>query len=145
MADLFENPIGTDGFEFVEFTGPNPQELAAYFERMGFTAVGKHRSKNVLHYKQNDINFILNMEPGGQPANFAPAWAERERHGLPSEGRQKAYHEASARGQAGGYADRADGVDIPCIEGIGGRMCISSIAMARARSMMWISADRRCR
>jgi 4-hydroxyphenylpyruvate dioxygenase len=70
MADLFENPIGTDGFEFVEFTSPEPEKLAAYFEQIGFTAVAKHRSKNVVRYKQNDINFILNMEPAGQAAEF---------------------------------------------------------------------------
>ena len=73
MADLFENPIGTDGFEFVEFTSPEPEKLAAYFEQIGFTAVSRHRSKNVLRYKQNDINFILNMEPSGQPAEFRKA------------------------------------------------------------------------
>ena len=70
MADLFENPLGTDGFEFVEFTSPDPQALGAQFERMGFTAVARHRSKNVLRYRQGDINFILNMEPTGQPAEF---------------------------------------------------------------------------
>jgi 4-hydroxyphenylpyruvate dioxygenase len=75
MADLFENPIGTDGFEFVEFTSPEPEKLAAYFEQIGFTAVAKHRSKNVVRYKQNDINFILNMEPSGQPADFREATA----------------------------------------------------------------------
>src|SRR5215510_10167762 len=73
MADLFENPIGTDGFEFVEFTSPEPEKLAAYFEQIGFTAVAKHRSKNVVRYKQNDINFILNMEPAGQAADFRDA------------------------------------------------------------------------
>lgn len=73
MADLFENPIGTDGFEFVEFTSHQPGELAAYFESIGFTAVAKHRSKNVIRYKQGDINFILNMEPSGQPAEFRGA------------------------------------------------------------------------
>jgi len=70
MADLFDNPLGTDGFEFVEFTSPDPQALGAHFERMGFTAVSRHRSKNVLRYRQGDINFILNMEPTGQPAEF---------------------------------------------------------------------------
>lgn len=122
MADLFENPIGTDGFEFVEFTAPNPQEVAAYFERIGFTAVGKHRSKNVLHYKQNDINFILNMEPGGQPAEF------RNQHGPSANAMafrvkdaKKAYHEALKRGAK--PVDMPIGpmeLDIPCIEGIGG-------------------------
>jgi 4-hydroxyphenylpyruvate dioxygenase len=68
--DLFENPLGTDGFEFVEFTSPEPERLKGLFELMGFTAVSKHRSKNVLRFRQGDINFILNMEAAGQPADF---------------------------------------------------------------------------
>jgi 4-hydroxyphenylpyruvate dioxygenase len=66
----FDNPLGTDGFEFVEFTSPAPERLQRLFELMGFTAVARHRSKNVLRYAQGDINFILNMEPAGQPAAF---------------------------------------------------------------------------
>ncbi|MFN8733504.1 MAG: 4-hydroxyphenylpyruvate dioxygenase, partial [Hyphomonadaceae bacterium] len=42
MADLFENPLGTDGFEFVEFTSPDPDALATYFRQLGFTAVSQH-------------------------------------------------------------------------------------------------------
>jgi 4-hydroxyphenylpyruvate dioxygenase len=67
---LFDNPLGTDGFEFVEFTSENPQGLGTLFESMGFTAVSRHRSKNVLRYKQGGINFLVNMEPHGQPAEF---------------------------------------------------------------------------
>ena len=73
--DLPENPLGTDGFEFVEFTSPDPQALARLFQAMGFTAVARHRSKDVLHFLQGDIHFILNMEPRGQAADF------RGRHG----------------------------------------------------------------
>src|SRR5207253_9958981 len=69
--DLWENPMGTDGFEFVEYTGPDPQALAALFERMGFVAAARHRSKNVTLYKQGDVNFILNAEP----ESFAQAFA----------------------------------------------------------------------
>lgn len=69
-TDLFENPLGTDGFEFVEFTSPEPERLKALFEQMGFTATDRHRSKNVLRFRQGDINFILNMEPSGQAASF---------------------------------------------------------------------------
>jgi len=68
--DLFDNPLGTDGFEFVEFTAPEPERLKGLFEQMGFTAIQRHRSKNVLRFAQGDINFILNMEPVGQPAAF---------------------------------------------------------------------------
>jgi 4-hydroxyphenylpyruvate dioxygenase len=65
-----DNPMGLNGFEFVEFTHPNPEALADLFVRLGFAHVGTHRSKNVRHYAQGDINFILNMEPEGQAAKF---------------------------------------------------------------------------
>lgn len=122
MADLFENPVGTDGFEFVEFTAPDPELLRKQFEMMGFTAVARHRSKNVLRFKQGDINFIVNMEPSGQPAEF------RAVHGPSANGMafrvkdaQHAFAEAIKRGAK--PVDMPLGameLDIPCIEGIGG-------------------------
>jgi len=71
MADLFENPMGLDGFEFVEFSSPEPGILQPVFDLLGFAAVAKHRSKNVTLYRQGGINFILNEEPGSQAAYFA--------------------------------------------------------------------------
>ncbi|CAN1541166.1 MAG: 4-hydroxyphenylpyruvate dioxygenase [Aquidulcibacter sp.] len=122
MADLFENPLGTDGFEFVEFTSPDPDALATYFRQLGFTAVSQHRSKNVIRFKQGDINFILNMEPVGQAAEFreqrgpsANAMAFRVKDAA------HAFREAIARG-----AEAVDSpigpmeLDIPAIKGIGG-------------------------
>ena len=70
---MHDNPLGLDGFEFVEFTGPDPQALAALFEAMGFTHVGTHRSKDVRRYTQGDINFLLNMDTHGQAAEFRNA------------------------------------------------------------------------
>ena len=121
-ADLFDNPLGTDGFEFVEFTSPEPEKLKSLFELMGFTAIARHRSKNVLRFRQGDINFILNMEPSGQAADFraahgpsANAMAFRVRDAA------KAFEMALARG-----ATPVQGpvgpmeLNIPAIEGIGG-------------------------
>jgi 4-hydroxyphenylpyruvate dioxygenase len=71
MAEMFENPLGTDGFEFVEFTSPHPEGLAGLFTQLGFTEVGRHRHKAVSLYRQGDINFILNREPGSLAASFA--------------------------------------------------------------------------
>src|SRR6476646_7671449 len=68
-----DNPLGLDGFEFVEFTGPDPAALAALFTAMGFSHVANHRSKNVRRYAQGDINFLLNMDATGQVANFRAA------------------------------------------------------------------------
>ncbi len=64
------NDMGLDGFEFVEFTHPDPEALAGLFVKMGFTHVATHRSKNVRRYAQGDINFLLNMDPEGQVARF---------------------------------------------------------------------------
>lgn len=65
------NPMGTDGFEFVEYTAPDPQALAALFERMGFRAAARHRHKDVTLYRQGDVNFILNAEPDSFAQSFA--------------------------------------------------------------------------
>jgi 4-hydroxyphenylpyruvate dioxygenase len=73
MADLFENPMGTDGFEFIEYTAPDTAALGRYFESLGFRAVAKHRSKNVTLYKQHDVNFIVNAEGESHGARFAKA------------------------------------------------------------------------
>jgi 4-hydroxyphenylpyruvate dioxygenase len=69
--DLWDNPMETDGFEFVEYTAPDPQALGAVFERMGFTAVARHRSKRVTLYRQGDVNFIVNAEPASFAQSFA--------------------------------------------------------------------------
>jgi len=117
-----ENPIGLDGFEFVEFTSPDPDALAGLFVKLGFTHVGNHRSKNVRHYAQGDINFILNMEPSGQPADF------RQAHGPSANGMafrvgdaKQALALALERGAVQAETQRGPGeLDIPAIEGIGG-------------------------
>jgi 4-hydroxyphenylpyruvate dioxygenase len=66
-----ENPMGTDGFEFVEYTAPDPAQLGALFEQMGFAAVARHRSKDVILYRQGRINFIVNREPDSFAQSFA--------------------------------------------------------------------------
>ncbi len=71
MADLFDNPMGLCGFEFVEFASPTPGLLEPIFEKMGFSLVARHRSKEVLLYRQNDINFIVNNEPKSEAGYFA--------------------------------------------------------------------------
>ncbi len=122
MTDLFDNPLGTDGFEFVEFTSPEPKKLQQLFELMGFQAVAAHRSKDVLRYAQGDINFILNMEPAGQPAAFrsvhgpgANAMAFRVRDA----GRAlKLAVERGAKPVTGPVGPME--LNIPAIEGIGG-------------------------
>ena len=119
-----DNPLGLDGFEFVEFTGPDPDALAALFTALGFTHMGNHRSKNVRHYAQGDINFILNMEPTGQASSF------RSAHGPSANAMafrvkdaKKAFEMAVERGATPVETPRGpDELDIPAIEGIGGSL-----------------------
>ena len=119
---MHDNPLGLDGFEFVEFTSPHPHALAALFEAMGFTHLATHRSKSVRRYAQGDINLILNMEARGQVARF------RARHGPSANAMAFRVHDAAAalaeavrRG-----AKPVEGpvgpmeLNIPAIEGIGG-------------------------
>jgi 4-hydroxyphenylpyruvate dioxygenase len=68
---LWDNPLGTDGFEFVEYAAPDPAALGRLFEQLGFTAVARHRSKNVLLYRQGGVNFIVNAEPDSFAQGFA--------------------------------------------------------------------------
>lgn len=67
----WDNPMGTDGFEFVEYAAPDPVAMGQLFERMGFQAIAKHRRKNVTLYRQGEINFIINAEPDSFAQRFA--------------------------------------------------------------------------
>jgi 4-hydroxyphenylpyruvate dioxygenase len=71
MADLFDNPMGLMGFEFVEFASPVAGVLEPMLEKLGFALLARHRSKDVVLYRQGGINFIVNREPKSQAAYFA--------------------------------------------------------------------------
>ena len=75
MADLFDNPMGLMGFEFVEFAAPVAGVLEPVFAQMGFSHVARHRSKDVDLYRQGQINFIINREP------HSAAWYFAAEHG----------------------------------------------------------------
>jgi 4-hydroxyphenylpyruvate dioxygenase len=117
-----ENPMGTDGFEFVEFCHPEPSELDRLFKIMGFTPVARHRSKDVTLYRQGDVNFILNAEPESFAAQFAaqhgpsaPAMAFRVVDAKHAYERALAIGATPARTQVGPME-----LNVPAIEGIGG-------------------------
>jgi 4-hydroxyphenylpyruvate dioxygenase len=69
----FENPMGIDGFEFVEFAAPDPAGLHALFKRMGFSAVLKHKTRPITVYRQGGVNFVINEDPNSFAADFAKA------------------------------------------------------------------------
>ena len=122
MTDLFENPLGLDGSEFVEFSAPEKGVLEPVFEAMGFAMIARHRSKDVQLWRQGDINLIANYEPRSPAAYFTAehgpsacgmGWRVRDA--------ASAYAEAIARG--------AEPVEVktgpmelrlPAIRGIGG-------------------------
>ncbi len=117
-----DNPLGLDGFEFVEFSAPEKDVLEPVFKAMGFTLVARHRSKDVQLWRQGGITLIANYEPRSPAAYFAAehgasacgmGWRVRDA--------AKAYAEAIERG--------AEPVDVrtgpmelrlPAIRGIGG-------------------------
>jgi 4-hydroxyphenylpyruvate dioxygenase len=122
MAELWENPLGTDGFEFVEYTAPDVTMLHKLFEKLGFRAVATHRSKNVTLYRQGDTNFIVNAEPNSHASRFAEAHGPSAcAMGFRVKDAAAAYKkaiEAGAKpfeGQIGSME-----LNIPAIEGIGG-------------------------
>src|ERR1700722_16868103 len=124
MPELFENPMGTDGFEFVEYATPDPQLLRTLFERLGFPVVARHRSKNVTRHAQGDINFIINAEADSFAQGFARAhgpsacaMAFRVRDAA------FAYRRALELGARPGPQSAGPmELNIPCIEGIGGSL-----------------------
>src|SRR3954469_5525838 len=117
-----ENPMGTDGFEFVEYTAPDIELLRSLFTQMGFPEAARHKRKNVTCHKQGDCNFIINAEPGSYAEDYARdhgpsacAMAFRVKDA-------KAAHErALGLGATNVEVKKGDGeLDIPAIEGIGG-------------------------
>ena len=124
MTGLFDNPLGLDGFEFIEFSAPEKGLLEPVFERMGFSRIARHRSKDVDLWRQGEINLIANYETKSPAAYFA---AE---HGPSACGMafrvqnaRVAYDEAIARG-AEPVETRTGPMELrlPAIRGIGGAM-----------------------
>ncbi len=68
---MIENPMGTDGFEFIEYTSADPAYLRVLFEKMGFPVTARHRSKDVTLHSQGDINFLINAEENSFAQQFA--------------------------------------------------------------------------
>ncbi|SFV07181.1 4-hydroxyphenylpyruvate dioxygenase [Methylobacterium sp. 174MFSha1.1] len=118
------NPMGTDGFEFVEYAHPEPQALHDLFRAMGFSAVARHRTKAITVYRQGDVNYLVNEEPGSHGHRFvaahgpcAPSMAFRVVDA------KAAFDRAVSLGAE--PADPADGaktLDVPAIKGIGGSL-----------------------
>jgi 4-hydroxyphenylpyruvate dioxygenase len=123
-TDLWDNPMGTDGFEFVEYTAPDAPALGRLFEQLGFTAAAQHRSKKVTLYRQGDVNFVVNAEPESFAQAFARlhgpsvcAIAFRVRDAAAAYRRALALGARPVVGKVGPME-----LNIPAIEGIGGSL-----------------------
>ena len=119
MTPAAANPLGLDGFEFCEFTSPDPAAMAAQFEQLGFVAAHHHPVRDIVHYKQGRINLLLNRSAEGQAAEFRAA------HGPSASGMafrvsdaRRAYEAALERGAK--PARGALGENAYVLEGIGG-------------------------
>jgi 4-hydroxyphenylpyruvate dioxygenase len=119
-----DNPMGTDGFEFVEYAHPEPAKLHALFALMGFAPVARHRAKKITVYRQGDVNYLVNQEPGSHGTNFVVA------HGPCASSMafrvvdaKQAFERALALGAEAADATPAQKtLDVPAIKGIGGSL-----------------------
>jgi 4-hydroxyphenylpyruvate dioxygenase len=121
QVKTWDNPMGTAGFEFIEYAAPDPKAMGEVFQKMGFRPIAKHRHKQVTLYRQGQINFIINAEPDSFAQRFA------RQHG-PSvcaiafrvQDAASAYRRALGLG-AWGFANQAGPgeLNIPAIKGIG--------------------------
>jgi 4-hydroxyphenylpyruvate dioxygenase len=120
ISDL--NPMGTRGFEFVEFTGPDPATLDRTFRLLGFQPIAQHRSKPVTLYRQGDVNFILNAQKDGFAGAFAAAHGPSVcAIGIRVDDAPAALRRAQALGAKVLLSDAGPmEVTLPAVEGIGG-------------------------
>ena len=119
-----QNPMGTDGFEFVEYAHPEPEKLHALFRLMGFIAVARHKTKAITVYRQGDVNYLVNEQPGTHGYDFvaahgpcAPSMAFRVVDA------KRAYERALSLGaEPADETSSRKTLDVPAIKGIGGSL-----------------------
>ena len=117
---MSENPVGLDGMEFLEYSGPEASLFKTLFENLGMTAVAKHKTKNATLYRQNDINFILNEDSSGFAAEFAKSHGPCVcSSGFRVQDAQKAFDIAVERGAKPYTEEGTKTLPWPTIYGIG--------------------------
>ena len=124
QVTTFDNPMGIDGFEFVEFAAPEGQGAAMhdYLRRMGFSATRRHRSRAITLYRQGGVNFLLNEDRDSFASEFAA------QHGPSACGFAIRFREPIARvhdavlgngGEAITHKAETRAIDAPVVKGIG--------------------------
>ncbi len=120
---LWENPVGTDGFAFVEFAAADPKPLHDLLTTLGFIAVAKHASKPATLYRQGDIDFIVNEDVDGHAGRFAAEHGPSAcAMGFRVANAEKAHAKLLAEGAADGATHAGRTLAAPAIEGIGGSL-----------------------
>ncbi len=117
----WDNPMGTAGFEFIEYTAEDPAALGRVFEALGFRAIARHRNKDVILYRQGGINFLVNAEPDSFARRFARLHGPSIcAIGLRVQDAARAYRMALDKG-AWGFDSHSGPMElnIPAIKGIG--------------------------
>lgn len=117
-----QNPIGLHGVDFIEYSGPIAQHFETLFSRMGFVEAGKIKDKNIKLFRQGDINFILNLQPGTFAVDFAKVHGPSAvATGFRVADAQKAFDAAIKRGARAytGSNETKGAEPFPAIYGIG--------------------------
>lgn len=118
MADIHHNPLKTDGFEFIEYTG-DIGVLETLFKNMGFSQVGVHKDHDIRLYRQGKINFLLNADKSGQAKAFSDQHGSgANAMGFVVDDAKFAHAEALKTGAKDASAKAHS--DLLAIEGIGG-------------------------
>lgn len=118
------NPMGTDGFEFVEFASAEPAALHEFFASLGFHASAHHKTRDVALYKQGDIQLLVN----GDASSFGRRFYEKHgpcacSFGIRVADAEYALERALSLGAEQGESEYSvDGREIPCIVGVGGAL-----------------------
>lgn len=146
---MSHNPVGIRGFDFIEFSSPEPEKLDLLFKTLGFSKTKKHRSKNIVYYNQNDIHFFVNQEPGSFSSEFAKLHGpSASATGWRVEDPKAALETALARG-----AKKAETVDyvsesespLPAIYGVGDSLIyfvdVNQPMQARLENMGFIDLE----
>lgn len=120
---MVNNPVGIKGFDFIEFSTPEPEKMHELFQILGFSRLKTHKSKAIDYYKQNDIHFFLNSEPGSYAKNFsgshgpcASATGWRVENAI--EAQKIAVQRGARLAEASDYEDQT-GEAVPAILGVG--------------------------
>ena len=117
---MSDNPVGLNGMEFIEYVGPDASLFKKLFQKLGMQAIAKHKTKNITLYRQNEINFLLNQEPGTFAENFQKIHGPSiSATGFRVFDAQKAFQKAVERGAEAFEDNSLKSLSCPSIYGIG--------------------------